>query len=271
MANSDLIQVEFYFPKKEKVKSKKDLANLIVDEMSQQGSTEYAGYLDEKSLYEGITEHLGDTNVGEYKPIDSSQKKYVKKLIKNIVKTCNEILPIPVKNFIFVFPWFPSDNFSMFNGSIGLAPYTCVIHIFIDTYHFSDKGIRDTICHELNHTIYYQYHPDSFGNYNLLDNLIIEGLAENFREDILQDDPAPWAVALNKEEAFRLVEKIKPQFNTTDLKILEDVLFGSKEYKRWTGYSVGYWLVKAFKEENKNYTWESIMRQKSANFLKTLK
>jgi uncharacterized protein YjaZ len=55
------------------------------------------------------------------------------------------------------------------------------------------------------------------------------------------------------------------------MKIYREVFFGSKKYKRWTGYSIGYWLIKKFRIMNPNINWEEIIKIKPEHILKSIK
>jgi len=269
--NKDLSQIEFYFPDKDKIKSKQELVRLIVDEMRQYGSTEYSGHLDEESLQESVFRHLGNASIKNYKLINPSQKKAVREKIEETMEKCNRVLPIPTKNYVFVFPWLPEKDSNLFDGTMGFAPYSCVFHIFVDTQNFTEKGIQNTVAHELNHTIYYYHHYNNFGKYNVLDEMIIEGFAENFREQII-DTPAPtWAIALERQEALDVLMSMGSILSSKDPEMIQDVLFGNMTYKRWTGYSVGYWLVKQFIEKNSEFSWEELIKTDSQTILQSAK
>jgi uncharacterized protein YjaZ len=151
---------------------------------------------------------------------------------------------------------------------MAVALYSCVFHIFISPKDWSKESLENTVAHELNHTIYYYNHFDRFNNYTLLDNLLLEGLAENFREQYFDKKITPWAGALLREDALEITKNLKEKFNSTDKELIKQVLFGSEQYKKWTGHSVGYWIVKKFREENPNVSWNELMKQDIFAFIK---
>ncbi len=268
---SDLIEINFYFPKPALVKDKQKLVGLIVEAMRNDGAIKYAGYSNENILREDLLRHTGCYDHGQYRNLSGKEKQSISKTIQATIDKCNKILPLPTKNFIFIFPWFPSEKESVFNGSFGFAAYSCVLHLFIAPDVFTEESVADSVAHEINHTISYYYHFDRYAQWSLLDHIVNEGLVENFREDVLKTKSAPWAVALSEQKAFEILKEIYPKLSSKDDKIRHTVLFGSDEYERWTGYSIGYWLVKEFRKIKPNLSWEEIIKTKSEDILKSIK
>ena len=269
--DSDLAHIEFYFPKSiENINSKDELADAIVSMVRERGSMEYVGYLDEKSLRQGITKHLGDANIADYKNLDKSEKEVIEKTIKETVLRCNKVLPVPTKIFIFVLPYLPTKKDRVFRGVMGLACYSCVFHIFVSPDEWTSAALIDTVAHELNHTIYYYYHYNDFGNYTLLDEMILEGFAENFKEHTIHTPPSAWATAMDKESAYSALQSMSDILFSKDPGVIQGVLFGCDRYKRWTGYSVGYWIIKNFIEKNKHLSWKEMMKIDSQSILNSI-
>ena len=271
--NSELVQIEFYFPNEANgIKSKKELADLILNMMREHGSTTYAGHTNEESLYEGILQHLGNADIRKYKPLSKLQMQDIQKQIKKTILKCNDFLPIPTKNYVFVFPYLPTEKDKVFKGVMGVARYSCVFHIFLSPDLWSPKVLSNTVAHELNHTIFYYHHYNDFNNYTLLDEMLLEGLAENFREQVVDKTLAPWAIALTQKEAFKVLNSMDKQIlSSKNSDIIKGVLFGNDRYEHWTGYSVGYWLVKELIRKKPNLSWNEIMKLQSWEILKIVK
>jgi len=268
---SSLIEVNFYFPKATLVKDKQKFVDLIMEAMRNDGTIKYTGYSNENMLSEGLLGHIGHYNHSKYRNLSEKEKRSISKTIQTTINRCNKILPLPIKNFIFVFPWFPSKEDSIFNGSFGFAAYSCVLHLFIAPGIFTKEAIANSVAHEINHTVSFYYHFDRYARWSLLDHIVNEGLAENFREEVLKTKPAPWAIALSKQKAFKTLKEIYPKLNSKDDKIHRAVLFGNGEYERWAGYSIGYWLVKEFRKMNPNLSWKKIIKIKPEDILKSAK
>jgi len=268
---SDLIEINFYFPKPALVKNKQELVDLILELMRNDGTINYAGYSNEKILKDDLLRHIGCYNRGQYRDLSEKEKESIKNTIQITIDKCNRILPLPTKNFIFIFPWFPSEKESVFNGSFGFAAYSCVLHLFIAPDVFTKESVADSVAHEINHTVSYHYHFDRYAKWSLLDRIVNEGLAENFREDVLKTKPAPWAIALSEQKAFEVLREIYSKLNSKDNKIHQAVLFGNDKYERWTGYSIGYWLVKEFRKMKPDLSWKEIIKTKPEDILKAVK
>jgi uncharacterized protein YjaZ len=268
--DKDLSQIEFYFPRGE-FKDKNGIVDSIILLMEEKGSVNYSGYADPALLRQGLLDHVGNGDIGRYKEISGDQKLEIEKVISETVEKCNGKLSVPAKNFIFVHPYLTTEDDRVFEGVMAVAVYSCVLHLFINLNEYSKKSIENTVAHELNHTIYYYRHYDDFNNYTLLDEILLEGLAENFREQYFDPKVTKWAGALSKDEALGILGESKDILGSRDRKIIKDFLFGNDRYQRWTGYSVGYWLVKEFIKNNPNLSWNEIMKIESQKFIELIK
>ncbi len=264
--SKDLLHIEFYFPDGT-FKDKTEVVDSILSLMKSQGSIDYSGFADTELLKQGLLNHIGNGDVSRYKKISETQKSEIEKTITKTIEKCNDILSIPTKNFIFVHPYFTTEHDKIFDGVMAVAVYSCVFHLFVNLDEYSKKSIENTVAHELNHTIYYYYHYNDFNNYTLLDAILLEGLAENFREQYFDPAISKWAGALRKDEAFEILRKSEDLLNSRDQEKIQAFLFGNSEYKRWTGYSVGYWLVKEYMHKNKHVSWDMLMKMDAEAFL----
>lgn len=265
---SNSIKINFYFPKiSNQTKNKRILVDLIMEAMRKDGNIKYAGYLKERDLQKDLLRNIGSGDIDGYRELTVKERQAIKRVIRTTIHKCHKKLPIPTKNFIFIFPWFPSREDAAFQGSFGFAAYSCVLHLFIAPEIFTQKSLTDSVTHETNHTVSFYYHFDRYGKWSLLDHIVNEGLAENFREEVLNTKSAPWAVALTKKEAFKILHSIKSLLHLKNSSIHQKILFGDKKYKRWTGYSIGYWLVKEFKRKYPKLSWEEVVKTKPEDIL----
>jgi uncharacterized protein YjaZ len=271
--NSELVKIEFCFPgNRENIKNKEELTDLILKMMKNKGSVEYSGFLSEKLLRENILKHLGGASIDNYSPLSKLQEQKIEKYIERTISKSNNYLPIPTKNYVFVFPYLPTKQEAVFEGVMGFTPYSCVFHLFLSPNSWSPKSLMNTVAHELNHTIFYYYHYKDLGNYSLLDEMIMEGLAENFREQLLEKTSAPWAIALSRGKAFKILNRMdKELLLSKDQSLIKSVMFGDKNYDRWTGYSIGYWLIKELFLERPGLPWERVMKLSAREVLNIVK
>jgi uncharacterized protein YjaZ len=265
--SSDSIKIRFYFPDMlQRTKSKRNLAWLIMKEMRKDGGVNYAGYLKEKDLQGLLRLHIDSNNSTHYKPLSAKQKLVIKKIIREIGKKCHKSLPHPdLPIFVFVYPWFPNDDDrTLFEGIMAFAIHH-TIHLFIDCGTYTQTSLRETIAHEWNHLVFYQYHPEQ--DYSLRTHIIMEGFAEVFREEAVGGKPAPWALALTRKEAREQLALLQQHLNTKGMKIYREVFYGDKKYKRWTGYSIGYRLIKEFRKKYPKLSWKKIIKTKPEDIL----
>ena len=268
---SDLLKIKFYFPKiSHWIKNKQELVDLIIKKMCKDKSIKYAGYSTKKGLRKGLLQHIGQGDTSQYRKLSTKEKETIKRTVHATIQKCDKKLPIPTKNFIFVFPWFPTKEDVAFEGSFGFAAYSCVLHIFIAPDIFTQKSLANSVAHEINHTISFYYHFDRYNKWSLLDYIVNEGLAENFREEVLHTSSAPCAVALTRKEAFEILISIRPLLHSKKSVICQNILFGNAKYKQWTGYSIGYWLVKEFRKKNKKLPWKEVIKIKPEDILEAV-
>lgn len=267
--NKNLAQIEFYFPEGE-FKNRSELVNSIIYLIKEKANLEYSGFADINLLKQGLLNHIGFGNPEEYKEISKKQKLEIGKIISETIEKCNKKLPIPTKNFIFVHPFLSTKDDVVFEGVMAVAMYSCVFHLFINLHEYSRKSLENTVAHELNHTIFYFNHFSDFNNYILLDEILLEGLAENFREQFFDPKISEWAGALSKSEAFKALKESKEILKSRNKRVIKEFLFGNDRYKIWTGYSVGYWLVKEFIDNNLELSWDDLMKIESEKFISNL-
>ena len=91
-------------------------------------------------------------------------------------------------------------------------------------------------------------------------------MVQNFEEDILKIRPV-YAKVLSKLQALDLLIKIKDKIYKVDRKFYINLFFGSKKFKRWSGYTIGYFIFKEFRKQNKNLSWKELVRLSPEIFL----
>ena len=139
-----------------------------------------------------------------------------------------------------------------------------VITLYINPTKGWKEELANTISHEYSHLAILDVRKWD----TILDSLIIEGIAENFREEIVGGKRAPWTKALTEKESKILLKKLKNKLNIKANKMHHDLFFGSKDYKMWAGYSLGYYIVKKFRENYPKLKWKEIIKLKSSEVLK---
>ncbi len=261
-----MVKIRFYFPDAGKLKSKREIVRSLMQAMRKDGGIKYAGYLKESELQKDLSRHIGARGLSRYKPPSAKQRQIIGKDILSAIKKCHQILPHPdLPTFVFIYSWFPDKQERIqFEGISALAAYY-TIHLFIDLDSYAPLSLRKTIAHEWNHLVFYRYNPGP--RYTLGAHMLMEGLAELFREEVMGGKPAPWALALSRAEAQKQASALKRKLDAKGPEIYRQVFFGSKKYKRWTGYSVGYRAVKEFRKKHPKLSWERMIKIRPDNVL----
>lgn len=268
--HSNLIKIKFYFPNiSRKIEDKRELVDLLMEAMQRNGDIKYAGYSKEKDLRKDLLRHMGDGNIALYRSLSVKQRQAIEKIIYAAVKKCHKTLPHPdLPVFAFVYPWFPdADSRILFGGTTALATYY-TMHLFVDLSAYTQTSLKQTIAHEWNHLVFYRHHPER--QHTLLAHMIMEGFAEVFREEVLGGKHAPWSLALTRKEALKQFELFKQCLNVKGMRIYREVFLGSRKYKRWTGYSIGYRLIKEFRKEHLKLSWGEMIKIKPEDIIEAV-
>lgn len=238
----------------------------VLDMMHKDGSVNYNGFMDDETFVNDIQDRVKGISNEVYRHPSEDQKKELESAISDALLESEKHLNHPDKPlFIFVFPWFPSEeDTKSFGGVTAVARHSRVMHLFINFDSYSKESLMDTVTHEYNHLVYYLMY--GLGPFSVEENILMEGLAEVFKDEVTHTKASPWAKALSEEEAMESFESLKPNLSLKDSDLIKQVLFGGGNFKRWTGYSVGYWLIKRFREKNLNLSWEEIMQKKETYY-----
>lgn len=262
------VKIYFCFPEiSHPVKHKQKFVDLTMSEMCKNDVIKYSGFLKENDFKKSISYHIGNKNIDRYKSLSENKKNNIKKTIHTTIKKCHRALPHPdLPIFVFIHPWFPDEkNDVLFGGITAMATYYTV-HLFINLNSYTKKSLEETIAHEWNHLVFYRYHDEH--QLTLRSHITMEGLAEIFREKVVGGKPAPWSLALTEKQSISQLKSLKKYLNVKSIKLYKDVFFGSRKYKRWTGYAIGYIMIKKFIKNHSKLSWRKIIMINSENILK---
>lgn len=129
-----------------------------------------------------------------------------------------------------------------------------------------NDGLERTLAHELHHCI--RWSNVGYGD-TLLEALISEGLADHFDIEVNNKNPEPWSIALSEEKTKELLEKAKPEFNNK--KYNHQAWFfgrGVTDIPKWTGYSLGFYLVGEYLKKNADKKPSQLYATKAEEFIK---
>lgn len=181
----------------------------------------------------------------------------VKRIVEKTIKKCSEELPLFNKKIVI----FKTRNEFVkihMNGVTGNSFYENTIVLEIFPIKNWEKELINTLAHEYSHLAFLEIRKQK--KLKLIDSLIFEGIAETFREEIFKGKTAKWSKALTRKEAKKLFGKIKDKLKSENYTLYKNLFFGSKEYKRWSGYSLGYYIVKVFRKNHQKISWKEFIK-----------
>lgn len=246
------LTMELYVKYKEE-KSKQKFVDALIKNMKPT-AIGFAGF----KTRGGLQHHALRKNMFDNAKDKIENRIYNEKIIKTIsrstIKQCKQVFAL--KNvYLFIFPCFSVFVRKKMNGVMGESPYKNTILIFINpTVKGWKEALKGTITHEYAHAVTYHFHTWQ----TLRDSLFFEGLAENFVE-MVQGKTNPWAKQISYTESKKFFQKLKKYLNSRKSKIYREIFFGSKKYPLWLGYSLGYYLVKDYTQNNKK-SWKEIVK-----------
>ena len=212
--------------------------------------TEYASFV----LEDLKSEQIDNTQLMKKIEGIASNKDEIETIISSSVKKSYSSIPI-AKLKVYILPPKGELNFmsESMSGIYGLTAGNDAILISIDTSQNGwKKMLPYAIAHEYYHAYWTKENYHKLTGWNLLDFLCFEGRADYFAKQLYPDVKTPWTEALSKKEEDALWKTISPDLYNQDFDFMLNVMFGSEEYPKWGGYSLGYTITnKALQEGNK--------------------
>ncbi len=180
----------------------------------------------------------------------NNQDEINKTIEQALIKSSNTL---PGENkTVYLFPPNPDDMYgiNLMGGVSGIAVSKDVILIKIVPSTFKEDLLEYSIAHEYHHTIYMEGENVNWQN-TLLDEIILEGKADNFAKSLYPDINIPWIEPLSNQKEEEVWEHIKENLMSKDRTIKGDYFENpNKGIPRWTNYKIGYQIVNSFLENN---------------------
>lgn len=114
----------------------------------------------------------------------------------------------------------------------------------------SDR-LASTLVHEFHHCM--RWRGPGYGR-TLFEALITEGLADHFVMELLATSPGPWSDAFPRDHTAKFLALAQPEFDATDYNHPRWFFRGDATLPHWTGYTLGFRLVEAYKERHPGAT-----------------
>lgn len=115
-----------------------------------------------------------------------------------------------------------------------------------------ENMLEYAVAHEFNHAYWTDLNFGKSSKWTLLDYLVFEGRGDYFAHLLYPNAVAPWTMALTESQMSDLWNQIKPNLQSEDVGYQMEVMFGSRNYPVWGGYTLGYDLVRSALASNKN-------------------
>ncbi|WP_310557143.1 DUF2268 domain-containing putative Zn-dependent protease [Flavobacterium sp.] len=218
---------------------KKSVQNLIFEKYFQK--SEYADIVKEHfaspiknsaELSKSIDQIIVNENLIKSKIMGSLKKS--RKLLENKDLT------------IYIIPVNP-ENKQIITAMSGIMGLTAGSKQIILTIEPDIKGWDDileyAVAHEYNHTCWTKLNFGKSAKWTLLDYLVFEGRGDYFAHLLYPNVKTPWTASLTENQKKELWTKIKPNLQNEDMQFQFEVMFGSRNYPIWGGYSLGFDIV----------------------------
>lgn len=183
----------------------------------------------------------------------NSNKKRIESKIRSALEKSNTYL----KNdslTIYILPGNPDNKAIMqsMSGIMGLTAGSKQILLTIEPDILGWENMLEyAVAHEFNHAYWTNVNFGKSAKWTVLDYLVFEGRGDYFAHLLYPNVVAPWTMSLTENQRSDLWNKIKPNLQNEDISYQMEVMFGSRNYPVWGGYSVGYDIVLTALTNNK--------------------
>jgi len=161
-------------------------------------------------------------------------------------------------------------------GIGGYTPSPHLVFIYIDPgfpnlSNMLSETFKRTLAHEMYHAL--RWKNPGYGK-TLLEALITEGLADHFDIEVFGQLPHPWSRAVLYKEKKSLIDLVKKEYNNKcDRKVYKEWFlgWGSRGIPRWSGYTVGFEIVKKYLKTYKKSKPSTLYNKDTKDFIDALK
>jgi uncharacterized protein YjaZ len=176
----------------------------------------------------------------------------IRAIIESTLRQVIKVVPLTAVRIIVV----PDPKRTIPNYGIGgYTPNANTVFIYLDLAfpEFSrvvSERLPSTLVHEFHHCM--RWRGPGYGR-TLFEALITEGLAEHFALELLGAS-RPWSNAFPREETAKFLALAQPEFDSTTYNHPRWFFGRDHTLPRWTGYTLGFRLVEAYKEQHPGAT-----------------
>ena len=154
------------------------------------------------------------------------------------------------------------------NGAGGFTFSADFIRINIDDEKATENLISENVVHELCHAARWGKNDEWIKS--LFDGLLFEGLACVFEDEFANNNPEKTLfmktiLERSDEENEKILAVVRDKLDSNEYNYDEIFFNGNDKLPRWSGYSLGYYLVKKYLEKT-NKRIEDVFADKYADF-----
>lgn len=235
-----------------------------------------ADCFDEHYTPKHLSEYIWNINFSENyikeelgKIVSVLSRSDIEKFISDCVKECQRKLKTEELS-IFILPLLRNEitevYFKFMNGIMASTPYKNIMIVFINTHDKNWKNyLKIAIFHEYTHCIRLNYFDPYSEEPNLIEYVIREGIGDVFVYKNLGKKSVWVEYSEGKEKNF--YKTVIDNSNSKNRQLIMSILFGTNKIPKWTGYVIGFKIVKSFIESN-NYTFDDIVKMSANEILR---
>ena len=235
--------INIYEAKPYAQQTKKHITNTM-----EQSPVGFAGFA-ERSDFETYLDWIIDNN-REIKPFNGEEAR------STILSAIETIRVDDTELHVFVFPSNKEFIEEDMNGVAGRSIYQNTICLAL-AGNVEQDTIRNVLTHEYAHAVMHRYHDMSASQDSML---AFEGVAEHFKEAMVDSDHSPWVNDMPNHEVRQHYESLDGDES------YQELFHGTGSLERWLGYSLGYHLVKKAVTQRKD--WKELFKTPPEDLLK---
>ena len=219
--------------------------------------------------------HLGDPNPdGLVQALSELEDGGAKDIAEQAIQTAEARLQRPDINARVVI--LPGDGESsvlvqQMRGVLGFSLGAQVVLTFVWPTENWQQWLEYTMTHEYAHLVRNHLFPRGLAGgrlvymrtqepETLLDAMIVEGLADTFASELMENVNPPWTSALTPDVEERIWPKVLRRLAVSDPSEIRRVLFGDNDrIPTWTGYTIGHHIVQGFMKLNAGTSLEKMI------------
>jgi len=189
------------------------------------------------------------------KNIISIRQSGVESVIVETLQTLSRLLPGP-DTTVCIMAADSEDSFvkEYMQGVLGAVVGAGKIAIQVSPCPGWLDRVPATIAHEYHHSVWLHLKWSEIPSFDLLNYLIFEGRACSFSRILFPGPPSPWTEALTSKQEAEQWENIQSHFTENSYEKQIEFIFGGGTVPRFTGYTIGYHIVRSFLERNPRMT-----------------